>query len=167
TVSAFAQLLINKENMKTWNDVINCTEDQQNQLLDQINIKRSRAQSECKAPDDGVDSRTHETAFTADQCFKRIDSDLKNTLKKKHLPLGVLAHIEEEITAFFRDKPFATYKSCLQSTGSTKSGFRRLLLHACCQYLDLKCLSFDANGERWSRVNNRNKYFSQPSVMLT
>lgn len=48
---------------------------------------------------------------------------------------GVLAAIEEEITAFFSVTPFATYKSCLSS------GFERLLLHACCQYLDLKCLS--------------------------
>ncbi|CAG2106777.1 unnamed protein product [Medioppia subpectinata] len=162
TVSAFAQILLKEDNMKALNDIINCTEDQQNQLLAQMTKKRSRAQSERKATDDDItDGRIRETAFNADQCFKRIDSDLKSTLKKKHLPLGVLASIEEEILKFFSKNPLQTYRSCLQD------GYRRLLLHACCQYLDLKCLSFDSNGERWSRVNNPNKYFSQPSVMLT
>ncbi|XP_054162755.1 R3H domain-containing protein 4-like [Oppia nitens] len=165
TVSAFAQILINGENMKILNDFINCTEEQQNEIL---NKRRDKTEgdkpndSQTKVDINGkLDGRYYEPAFTADQCFQRIDSDLKNMLKKKRIPLGVLASIEEEITEFFNHKPFATYKSCLSS------GFRRLLLHACCQYLDLKCFSFDADGERWSQVDNKNKYFYRPEVMLT
>jgi hypothetical protein len=152
TVSAFAQLLMEKENMKAWNDIINCTEDQQNELLDNLK-KESKLKNEANDSNQS-DSRRIQPGFSADQCFKRIDADLKNMLKKKHIPLvsfksifylyiflksynsqGVLASIEEEITNFFNDKPFETYKSCLPS------GYQRLLLHACSQYLDLTCLS--------------------------
>jgi hypothetical protein len=122
-----------KENMKAWNDIINCTEDQQNELLDNLE-KEHKLQNEAIDRNQS-DNRRTQPGFSPDQCFKRIDADLKNMLKKKHIPLGVLASIEEEITNFFNDKPFETYKSCLPS------GYQRLLLHACSQYLDLTCLS--------------------------
>ena len=91
-----------------------------------------------------------------------------------------MATIEEEITNFFSDKPFDVYSSFLPS------GYQRLLLHACCQYLDLACQSnlynstykcktkrmfifvtgFNKDGERWSKVENPNDYFGKPTIML-
>lgn len=85
TVSAFAQLLMEKENMKAWNDIINCTEDQQNELLDNLE-KEHKLQNEA-IDHNQSDNRRIQPGFSPDQCFKRIDADLKNMLKKKHIPL--------------------------------------------------------------------------------
>lgn len=80
TVSAFAQLLMEKENMKIWNDFVNCTEEQQTLLLDEID-------KDIGSDEKSADNRNVHVGFSADEAFKRIDADLKNLLKKKHLPL--------------------------------------------------------------------------------
>jgi len=79
-----------KENMKAWNDIINCTEDQQDQMLANM-TKRRKPQKDTNNSQqndgDKTDERQTQPGFSADQCFKRIDADLKNMLKKKHIPL--------------------------------------------------------------------------------
>ena len=89
TVSAFAQLLIHKENIRAFNELINCTEDQQNALLDQLN-DNTKEQTIHNFANNPNDERRAVDKFSADECFKRIDSDLKTLMKKKRIPLVCL-----------------------------------------------------------------------------
>ena len=83
TVSAFAQLLMEKENMNAWNKIINCTEEEQDKFLAENDNEKGVKEEE------KLDNRKKEPSYSADECFKRIDADLKNMLKKKHLPLVI------------------------------------------------------------------------------
>jgi len=47
----------------------------------------------------------------------------------------MLAHFEEDVVSFFKEWPTSVYISKLGSS------FERMLLHALCQYLDLKSRS--------------------------
>lgn len=93
TVSAFAQLLMEKENMKAWNDIINCTEEEQSQLLLKMetegaqDVDENGNNSKSQVNGEEVDNRKKMPAFSADFCFKRIDADLKNMLKKRQIPI--------------------------------------------------------------------------------
>ncbi|RWS04595.1 R3H domain-containing protein 4-like isoform X1 [Dinothrombium tinctorium] len=107
------------------------------------------------------DKRFSHPSFCAKECFERINHEIKSLLRKRHVPLGILSAIEEDVVTFFASEPLAVYKSCLPS------GYQRLLLHACCQYLDLSCQSFNKDGFRWSKVRNNNDYFDRPPVMLS
>ncbi|XP_074599657.1 R3H domain-containing protein 4-like [Brevipalpus obovatus] len=187
TESAFTQLLNERENMKIWNDFINMSEEAQELFLDEIDHQEDDKIFSRKKKDIGEkssssisendennlnsnndykrqsrDKRAQHPAFTAQQCFSRIDNYLKGLLKKKHIPMTLLESIEKEVIDFFSAAPVSTYKSCLPS------GFERLLLHALCQYLDLKCQSYDSNdGSRWSRVQNPKHTFIPPLINLT
>lgn len=83
TVSAFAQLLMEKENMNAWNKIINCTEEEQDKFLAKNDNEKDVKEEE------KLDNRKKEPSYSADECFKRIDADLKNMLKKKHMPLVI------------------------------------------------------------------------------
>jgi len=166
--SAFARYMKERDTMKAWNDFIECTEDQQENLLNGKNAnaghnaendenrppKSRKSKSKSKA-----DKRTRHPSYSAEECFMRLDNDLRTMLRKRRIPFGVLASIEESVTDFFNSSPMAEYKDRLP-------GFQRLLLHACCQYMDLNCQSFDEDGVRWSRVRNRRQVFIPPPVML-
>ena len=82
TVSTFAQLLIQKENIEAFNEFINCTEEQQNEILDEM---RERSDGSIQSEFDAT--FTDNSTSNADQCFGRIDSDLKNLFKRKRIPL--------------------------------------------------------------------------------
>ncbi|XP_067118399.1 R3H domain-containing protein 4-like isoform X1 [Centruroides vittatus] len=163
TVSAFTQLLMEQESMEAWNNFINHTDEEQWQILKDIDQgeKVDLQTSLNKNASEVKDCRTAHPAFSAEECFLRIDSVLRATLKRKHVPLGTLAQLEDEISKFFQNKPLAVYKSQLQSS------YERLMLHALCQYMNLYSKSYNEGAVRWTKVQNSHCYFHPPAVMLS
>ncbi|PWA21188.1 hypothetical protein CCH79_00009351, partial [Gambusia affinis] len=113
-------------------------------------------------------------AFSAQECFHRIDRRLRATLKRKQIPLvgvassshfllsdGTLEVIEENLLSFFSAEPHSVYTTILSSS------FERLLLHAICQYMDLVSASIDYNGSRQTEVMNKQDEFLPPGLLLS
>ncbi|KAL8611215.1 hypothetical protein ACOMHN_013646 [Nucella lapillus] len=99
-------------------------------------------------------------SFSAEECFQRVDKNLRSILTRRHLPLGLVSQLEREVVGFFTDCPGSVYVSHLASS------FERLLLHAVCQYLGLCCQSFEEGGERRTHVENKNPSFVLPARSL-
>uniref|UniRef100_T1IKV4 R3H-associated N-terminal domain-containing protein n=1 Tax=Strigamia maritima TaxID=126957 RepID=T1IKV4_STRMM len=156
TISAFAQVL--KDNSSVWNNIINCSEEDEEVYLRQIH---ERCSSDNSGNDKTQDERQIYPAFDAELCFERIESKFKSMFKKRHFPLGSLAFLEDQITSFFLECPRSVYTSLLPNA------FDRLMLHALCQYLDLHSESFTRRGARHTEVKNLRDDFSLPTSSLT
>lgn len=91
TMSAFAQLLMEKENMQAWNDFLAKTEDEQDEFLRQ-NCSDETVES-WDAFDGANQGKTphhhhQHPAFSPESAFKRIDKDLRQLLQeKRRLPM--------------------------------------------------------------------------------
>uniref|UniRef100_A0A669EAK1 R3H domain containing 4 n=1 Tax=Oreochromis niloticus TaxID=8128 RepID=A0A669EAK1_ORENI len=107
------------------------------------------------------DQRNVNPAFTAQDCFQRIDRRLRATLRRKQIPMGTLEVLEENLLSFFNAQPHSVY------TTNLSSSFERLLLHAICQYMDLVSASSDYNGLRQTEVVNKQEEFLPPGLLLT
>ncbi|CAF0756021.1 unnamed protein product [Rotaria sordida] len=101
----------------------------------------------------------------ADTCFRRIDPNirytLKSMLKRRHVPLDRISCFEDDIIPFFKEHPDSVYLRDLNN------GFDRMLLHAVCQYLNLISKSFTQDGERYIQVENRYITFVPPITLLS
>jgi len=104
-------------------------------------------------------------ARTANDCFMRINRNLRTFLRRNRFPAGELQHLEDELVAFFVEWPSSVYVAQLPD------GYRRLMLHAVSQYLDLDARSFDVPGCRKRRTQVENNHgngdtFSPPPTPL-
>lgn len=176
--SAFAELFCEREKMQAWNDFINSSEEEQERILETgrrghlASIQEESDEGETaengnlddswekvSAPD--MDKRSEHPSYSAEECFQRIDKHLRSMLTRRHVPLGVLAKLEEEVISFFLDCPGSVFVSHLASS------FERMLLHASCQFLDLQCRSYDVDGQRRTQVENKYPAFHAPSELLS
>jgi len=98
--------------------------------------------------------------LSPEECFERVEMRFRAMLRKRHVPLGILANLEDDLTGFFSECPRSVWVSRLSSS------YERLLLHALCQYLDLKSISFDRDRARHTQVENHNVAFSPPRKSL-
>lgn len=110
--------------------------------------KNSRLRKE-SLNDDCHNSST-EDVNDPEEAFLSIGQNLRHVFKK-HLPLGMLEALENEIIECFRENPGTEYIS------SELSSYERLLVHAASSYNKLYSRSFDKNGKRTLMVQNRNK----------
>lgn len=97
SVSAFAQLLMEKENMLAWNDFITSSEEVQEDFLKRNPPRRVKNSS--ISLDDDEDSEDEEgleendanssghPAFSPELSFKRIDSRLRQLLRRGRVPM--------------------------------------------------------------------------------
>lgn len=85
-----------------------------------------------------------------EEAFLSIGQNLRQAFKK-HLPLGMLEALENEIVEYFRENPGTEYIS------SELSSYERLLVHAASSYNKLDSRSFDKNGKRILVIHNRNQ----------
>ncbi|CAF0893507.1 unnamed protein product [Didymodactylos carnosus] len=195
TVSAFAQLLLNKNKMKMWNEFIDLPEEEQELIL-KMAVDREQtiaekqefdrctsielSNSDCSFSNDDsfetfvVIGKTHTNkrdrrhkniAYSADQRFYSIDSNircvLKSMLKRRHLPLARIIYFEDDLIPFFNEHPDSVYVRDLNN------GFDRMLLHAVSQYLNLISKSFTRDGERYTQVENHRLKFIPPTTLLS
>lgn len=194
TVSAFAQLLLNKSQMKIWNEFAELPEAQQETLVKMIAEKRQKRKSRrdkkaqrfnhgsvSNSSDDGSDKfvliessattqenhRVHSRCRQeeADVCFRRIDANIRCTLKS----MLRRHHLPLDRVIWFEDDviPFFREHSDSVYLRDLSQSFDRLLLHAVCQYLNLVSKSFTRDGERYTQVENRRVEFAPPVMLLS
>ncbi|XP_026199723.1 R3H domain-containing protein 4 [Anabas testudineus] len=156
--SIFTKACTNENYINPWNDFMNCSGEEQEKLLcllEEEDAKKKNTNRLLK------DQRNVNPAFSAQDCFQRIDRRLRTTLKRKQIPLGTLELLEENLLNFFNAQPHSVY------TTNLASSFERLLLHAVCQYMDLVSASTDNNGSRQTEVVNKQEEFLPPTPLLS
>ncbi|XP_036442298.1 R3H domain-containing protein 4 [Colossoma macropomum] len=155
--TVFTEACTNGNYVEYWSDFMNRSGEEQEKLLALLEEEARRSNSS-KAP---KDQRELNPAYTAQECFQRIDRRLRATLKRKHIPLGTLEILETDLLTFFGATPHSIYVTKLGSS------FERLLLHAICQYMDLVSASSDCNGARQTKVVNKQEGFLPPCPLLS
>ncbi|WAR24782.1 R3HD4-like protein [Mya arenaria] len=166
SMSVFAELFAEKEKMQAWNDFINCSEEQQTAFL------TSEPITECNHDDQGSDldstsdldeswdtvddKRASHPGFSAEECFQRVDKNIRSMLRRRHRPMGMLVRLEEEVVSFFTEWPNSVYVQRLSNS------YERMMLHALCQYLQLNAKSFDSDDVRQTEVENPQPSFCSP-----
>ena len=48
------------------------------------------------------DASSWTPALSPEECFERVEMRFRSLLKKRHVPLGILANLEDDLTGFFR-----------------------------------------------------------------
>lgn len=179
SVSAFAELFTEREKMKAWNDFVNSTEEEQAEFLKTgvLHVEENGNQTEGDTENNNsgglddtwecvprmcvTDKRCTHPSFSAEECFLKLDKNIRTMLKRRQRPMGMLTWLEKEIVSFFLEWPTSVYISKLPSS------YQRMMVHALCQYLDLHSKSFDADGLRQTQVENPHPSFTCPPVLLT
>ncbi|KAK2177486.1 hypothetical protein NP493_595g00029 [Ridgeia piscesae] len=162
-LSAFAELLLEEDKMNAWNEFISQSEEQQREFLLKVS-KREPTVTEGEELDNQPRPPVADRVglpLCAEECFDRIDRNIRGFLRKKHLPMGKLEHLEEEVVSFFT--------SCAKDVFVCRiaNSFERLLLHALSQYLDLLSHSYtDEDGTRHTLIENKNQEFHLPDLGL-
>lgn len=156
--SIFAEVCNNEMYIEIWNDFMNRSGEEQEKVLFYLEqeVRKPREKvNKCK------DERREHPAYTAEQCYQRINRSLRCTLKRRQVPMGMLEVLEEEMLSFFSVTPESVYISMMENS------YQRLLLHAVCQYMDLASASSNMKGKRQMRVVNRNREFCPPELLLS
>nr|XP_057928391.1 R3H domain-containing protein 4 [Doryrhamphus excisus] len=156
--SIFTQAWTNDNYIEPWSDFMNYSGEEQERLLSLLEREVARKKHASHLL---KDQRNVNPAFTAQECFQRIDRRLRTTLRRKQIPVGTLAVLEENLLSFFIAQPHSVY------TTNLSSSFERLLLHAVCQYMDLVSSSKDLNGLRQTEVVNKQEDFLPPTPLLS
>ncbi|XP_020511082.2 R3H domain-containing protein 4 [Labrus bergylta] len=156
--SIFTEACTNGHYIEPWNDFMNCSGEEQERLLSLLEQEGAQKKTTTKLL---KDQRNVNLAFTAQDCFQRIDRRLRTTLKRKQIPIGTVEVLEENLLSFFNAQPHSVY------TTNLGSSFERLLLHAVCQYMDLVSASTDYNGSRQTEVVNKQEEFLPPGRLLS
>ncbi|XP_054913923.1 R3H domain-containing protein 4 isoform X2 [Poeciliopsis prolifica] len=155
--SIFTEACTNENYIVPWDDFMNCSGEEQERLLSLLEEEGTKRKNNQLLKD----HRNVYTAFSAQECFHRIDRRLQATLRRKQIPMGTLEVIEEKLLSFFSAEPHSVYTTILSSS------FERLLLHAICQYMDLVSASIDYNGSRQTEVMNKQDEFLPPGLLLS
>ncbi|KAJ7993338.1 hypothetical protein DPEC_G00271390 [Dallia pectoralis] len=156
--SVFTEACTNGHYVEQWNDFMNRSGEEQEKLLALLEEEAKRSSFNKLSKD----QREVNPAFTAQDCFQRIDRRLRTTLRRKQVPIGTLEVLEGNLLSFFGAQPHSVY------TTNLASSFERLLLHAVCQYMDLVSESSDCNGARRTKVVNKQEgLFHPPAPMLS
>lgn len=155
--SIFTEACTNGNYVEPWNDFMNRSGEEQEKLLALLEEEAKRGNSNKVLKD----KREVNPAFSAQDCFQRIDRRLRATLRRKQIPIGTLELLEENLLSFFSTQPHSVYITNLGSS------FERLLLHAVCQYMDLVSASSDFKGARQTEVMNKQEEFLPPRPLLS
>lgn len=186
--NAFTRLFNSDDDMRVWQYFINLNEKEQRKYLEATSPKRQtsngRAMDGITFTQVAVNPNDHgewklteikglKPAPSVSDChrvhpacsealrFSMMEPQLQSILKKKHLPLGVLSNLEQEIRETFITNPSAVLRN------PDLTSFERLLIHALCQYNFLTSKSKNKAGVRMVTVENIEKCFHAPEMSLT
>uniref|UniRef100_A0A1A7YS04 R3H domain containing 4 n=1 Tax=Iconisemion striatum TaxID=60296 RepID=A0A1A7YS04_9TELE len=159
--SIFTEACTNGNYVESWNDFMNCSGEEQERLLSLLEQEEAKRKNNNNNNQLLKDQRNIYPAFTAQDCYLRIDRRLRVTLRRKQIPMGTLEVLEENLLSFFSAEPRSVYTTILSNS------FERLLLHAICQYMDLVSASIDNNGCRQTEVVNKQEEFLPPDLLLS
>jgi len=115
------------------------------ELLDQFLDKEDFADIKKEVP--SKNNNDKDLDRDPESSFLRISGHLRQALKK-HLPYGMLEHLEEQIVTHFTQNPGQSFEV------SDLSSYERLLAHTCSMYNSLVSQSFDKNGVRILKIVN-------------
>lgn len=166
TETPFTQIVTDDGLRKIWNNFTELSGEQQDQYLAFIKHGVMNTVNGIDSKD-GVNIKstnrlTGSTNVHADFCYYRIERRLRNALRKKHLPLGLLEKLESDVIVFFEKWPKSKYTSVLSNS------YERLLMHALCQYLGLSSKSVIQNGSRCTEVQaKKDENFHVPYITLS
>ncbi|CAL1546341.1 unnamed protein product [Lymnaea stagnalis] len=172
SASVFEELFDDPDKMDMWNSFVESSEEEQRKILNYRGLHVIKEDDEVEFEGGQVttdednwvmilDERSDHPAFSPVQCYNRVDRNIRSLLKRRQLPMGMLANLEREIVTFFHDFPTSVFVS------SISSSFERMLLHALCQYLNLYSQSYDDGESRRTQVENHNQLFRPPSLLLS
>uniref|UniRef100_A0A915BH06 R3H-associated N-terminal domain-containing protein n=1 Tax=Parascaris univalens TaxID=6257 RepID=A0A915BH06_PARUN len=183
TVTAFAKLFIEQQNMRAWNEFIEKDEEEQRAFLENIrnrshenedengNRMRRRRQHRSNHCTRSVDiqqdeeARQHHPAYSAAACFSRMDQRFQSIFTQKRLPWTFIATNEDELRAYFLSN--GTSPESQWCSAPIPSAWHRLLLHGISQYLSLHSSSVkNEMGEKFVQVRNIRAYFIPPHKKL-
>ncbi|XP_029356351.1 R3H domain-containing protein 4 [Echeneis naucrates] len=156
--SIFTEACTNGNYIEPWSDFMNCSGEEQERLLSELEQEEAKRKTSSQLP---RDLRNVDPAFSAQDCFQRIDRRLRATLRRRQIPMGILEALEKNLLSFFNTQPRSVY------TTNLSSSFERLLLHAICQYMDLVSASTSSNGSRQTEVINKQEEFLPPTLLLS
>jgi len=167
TKTAFSRLFQQKDKMAAWNSFRSLSEDDQLAIIANNEIYayfNNEAILE-EAPECVVKQihnyRDTRRKMTADEAFDAMCPKLKSIFTKRHFPMGILMHLENEILEFFSTSPKETY------VVERQCSFDRLILHAITHFNVLFSQSFTKDGNRReTRVRNLCADFQPPIVSL-
>ena len=80
---------------------------------------------------------------------------------RRQVAIETVEDYEEKLIKTFSLLPDSIFISELASS------FDRLILHGICQYFDLSSKSFQKGNQRQTKVENSNKTFTMPSLLLS
>jgi len=129
---------IQQENTSRFRDLLDNEE-----LLDQFLDREDFTDDKKEVPTKELDDNDRDP----ESSFLRISCHLRQALKK-HLPYGMLEHLEEQIISHFLENPKESFEV------SDLSSYERLLAHTCSMYNSLNSQSFDKNGVRILKIVN-------------
>ncbi|KAJ7308291.1 hypothetical protein JRQ81_008821 [Phrynocephalus forsythii] len=175
--SIFSEACNNKTYMRIWNDFMNRSGEEQERLILYLEEGETRKQS-CKwgrhkaseeedgDEEEGTWGGLGEGLGLGFQIFCRIGTQNPpggcRCLSHDCNPtVETLGGLEEELLSFFSADPHAVYTALMDDS------FKRLLLHAVCQYMDLKSASSSCQGQRQMRVINHRAVFLPPQLLLS
>ncbi|XP_073682133.1 R3H domain-containing protein 4 [Garra rufa] len=155
--TVFTEACTNENYVEYWSDFMNRSGEEQERLLALLEEEAQRTHSDKSRKD----QREVNPAFSAQECFQRIDRRLRATLRRRQIPMGMLEGLESNLLGFFMAHPHSIYITKLSSS------YERLLLHAICQYMDLTSASSGCNGARQTKVVNKQDEFLPPQPLLS
>jgi len=168
TKSAFSSLFQQKDKMAAWNSFLSFSEDDQmaiianNEIFAYFNDEAVLEEAPASVVKQIHNFRDARRKMTADQVFDTMSPKLKSIFTKRHFPMGILIHLENEILRFFSESPKETFIIERQCS------FDRLILHAITHFNVLFSQSFNMDGNRReTHVRNLCADFQPPPLSLS
>ncbi|XP_067934001.1 R3H domain-containing protein 4-like isoform X2 [Watersipora subatra] len=165
--SIFSSLFLEAEKMQAWNTYIEMSEEDQ-MLVIEGDVKSEHDSDESIDADfveieseDVSDMRSVHPSYSSDRCFFQIEQRIRNFLKRRHVPLGLLEKIELDVREHFREAPYCIFEVTMETS------FGRLLVHAVAQYLGLDSFSMDNENGKSLSVVCKAKEFRPPKEFLS
>ncbi|CAJ0586649.1 unnamed protein product, partial [Mesorhabditis spiculigera] len=189
SVSSFAQLFHERENMKIWNEFILLDEEDQRRILDNadrrkkhdgdMNLKgdgwcvvggrsaestprRNDKKSTSLPEESDEDHRKHHPAYSAKACFERMEPKFKQFFQHRELPWALVDKTERQLRDAFGLDSSAIW------IANYESGFDRMIVHGVAQFLMLtsKSSTDTASHQRITEVKNSRSFFVPPRKYL-
>ncbi|XP_077331775.1 R3H domain-containing protein 4 isoform X2 [Lithobates pipiens] len=110
--SIFTEACNNETYIEIWNEFMNRSGEEQEKVLLYL-------EQEVRRPRERInklkDKRTEHPAYTAEECYQRINRSLRCTLKRRQIPMGTLECLEEEMLSFFSVSPESVYTAMMEN----------------------------------------------------
>ncbi|CEF69604.1 R3H-associated N-terminal domain-containing protein [Strongyloides ratti] len=177
-VTAFSQLFLDSDKMKTWMKFDAKSEEEQREILEALKMHRygkslleEEGFIEITNDDVGIDTSSDEyeipinvegnnPVYQAVNCFGRIDKKLRNSLDKPNIPYDFIEQFDEKIRNTFTQNPNAEILEPMYA-----SEFRKYA-RAIAQYNFLECLTVADGEKRMIHISNKKTFYIPPYTPL-